>query len=102
MPAIHAGMTKLSIFMFCGERKLMKHFVVLLQLAAAEFSFGPPVFCDKNEACVKSVKRLKSGAFRSPFLSFTVGSLIREYFGDRRFRISNFTSISYQKVSGQL
>jgi hypothetical protein len=28
IPAIHAGKTKLSIFMFVGERKLMKHFVV--------------------------------------------------------------------------
>jgi hypothetical protein len=24
MPAIHAGMTKVCIFMICGERKLMK------------------------------------------------------------------------------
>ena len=29
MPAIHAGMTKLSIFIFCGERKIMNHFVVI-------------------------------------------------------------------------
>ena len=29
MPAIHAGMTKLSIFIsFVGERKIMNHFVV--------------------------------------------------------------------------
>jgi hypothetical protein len=27
VPAIHAGMTMISIFMLCGERKLMKHFV---------------------------------------------------------------------------
>ena len=27
MPAIHAGMT-ISIFIFCGERKIMNHFVV--------------------------------------------------------------------------
>jgi hypothetical protein len=29
MPAIHAGMTRITIFMFCGERKIMEHFVVI-------------------------------------------------------------------------
>jgi hypothetical protein len=29
MPAIHAGMTKLYIFMLWGRRKLMNHFVVV-------------------------------------------------------------------------
>jgi hypothetical protein len=28
MPAIHAGMTKLSIFILCGVRKSMNHSVV--------------------------------------------------------------------------
>jgi hypothetical protein len=28
MPAIHAGMTKICIFMFYGERKVMNNFVV--------------------------------------------------------------------------
>jgi hypothetical protein len=28
MPAIHAGMTKICIFMFWGERKIMNHFVL--------------------------------------------------------------------------
>ena len=28
MSAIHAGMTKISISCFVGERKIMKHFVV--------------------------------------------------------------------------
>ena len=26
MPAIRAGMTKISIFMLCGQRKIMEHF----------------------------------------------------------------------------
>jgi hypothetical protein len=27
MPAIRAGMTRITIFMFCGERKIMNHFL---------------------------------------------------------------------------
>jgi hypothetical protein len=30
MPAIHAGMTKIRIFILLGERKLMNHFVALI------------------------------------------------------------------------
>jgi hypothetical protein len=36
MPAIHAGMTKLSIFMFCGEREITESF------ARGCFSTGKP------------------------------------------------------------
>jgi hypothetical protein len=30
MPAIHAGMTVTSVFIFVGERKPMEHFAVLI------------------------------------------------------------------------
>ena len=45
MPAIHAGMTKLSVFMFCGVRKIMNHFVVLVQPS----NFGRTHHCGSIE-----------------------------------------------------
>ena len=44
MPAIHAGMTKLSIFMFCGRALIMNHFVVepIVTTKESTKSFTPP------------------------------------------------------------